>query len=60
MRVLTTRLPSDKKSNGLKSMFGQFHTLAADLPDVSQLRQSDRAWKTEFIGEGATDQGKGA
>ena len=39
-------------------MFGQFYTLASELSDVSQLRQSERAWKVEFIGEGATDQGQ--
>jgi len=56
-RAKALKYAKDKKSNGLKSMFGQFFTLATELADVSQLRQSDRGWKVEFVGEGATDQG---
>jgi len=38
-------------------MFGQLFTQLEVMPSLEPLRQSERAWKVDFQGEGATDQG---
>ena len=43
---------------GTRSLFGQaFQQLSSKPPDVFRLRVNDRAWKTNFVGEHATDAG---